>query len=206
MSSAPIHPLSARSSPSRRIRLPSLALRRPSFFGDRVSDSPPDFWMPVNQEPYARGDSSILHHSDQNWLYPLGRVRPGTNIAALQAEAFRWRCAIGSTRAPLIPITAVRPSSPSSMCRSCPAAAASRAMQQETGSGLKMLMILSSVVLLIACANIANLVLARSTTQRGDIAVRMALGAGRSPRHPSDRHRKCPAQLHRRARGPGRCL
>ena len=53
-------------------------------------------------------------------------------------------------------------------------------MQQETGTGLKMLMILSSVVLIIACANIANLVLARSTTRRGDVAVRMAMGAGRT--------------------------
>jgi len=56
------------------------------FFGDRVSDSPPDFWMPLQMEPYVRGPSAILHHQESNWLYPLGRVRAGTNIGALQAK------------------------------------------------------------------------------------------------------------------------
>jgi macrolide transport system ATP-binding/permease protein len=150
-----------------------------SFFGDRISENPPDFWMPVNQEPYARGESSILHHPEQNWLYPLGRVRPGTNIAALQqklsAALRNWLY----TR----PVYTQHGGSsliPKQHVMIVPGGGGIQSMQQETGKGLKMLMILSSVVLLIACANIANLVLARSTTQRGDIAVRMALGAGRS--------------------------
>ncbi len=151
----------------------------PSFFGDRVSDSPPDFWMAVNQEPYARGESTILHHAESNWLYPLGRVRPGTSIPALQAKlsaALRnWlqtRPAYtehgGAAIIPKQHVTVV------------PGGGGIQSMQQQTGTGLRMLMILSSVVLVIACANIANLVLARSTTRRGDVAVRMALGAGRT--------------------------
>jgi predicted permease len=151
----------------------------PSFFGDRVSDSPPDFWMAVNQEPYARGDSTILHHAEQNWLYPLGRVRPGTSIPALQAKLSAALRNWLETRsvytehggAAIIPRQHVVV---------VPGGGGIQTMQQQTGTGLRMLMILSSVVLVIACANIANLVLARSTTRRGDIAVRMALGAGRA--------------------------
>jgi macrolide transport system ATP-binding/permease protein len=151
----------------------------PSFFGDRVSDSPPDFWMAVNQEPYARGESTILHHAESNWLYPLGRVRPGTSIPALQAKlsaALRnWLATRpaytehgGAAIIPKQHVTVV------------PGGGGIQSMQQQTGTGLRMLMILSSVVLVIACANIANLVLARSTTRRGDVGVRMALGAGRT--------------------------
>lgn len=150
----------------------------PPFFGDRVSDSPPDFWLPVNQEPYARGEGSILHHAELNWLYPIGRVRQGANIPALQAKlsaALRnWMKTMpvytdhgGAAEIPKQHVVVV------------PGGGGIQNMQQETGTGLKMLMILSSVVLIIACANIANLLLARSTTRHGDIAVRMAMGAGR---------------------------
>ncbi|MFZ0418567.1 MAG: ABC transporter permease [Candidatus Sulfotelmatobacter sp.] len=151
----------------------------PGFFGDRVSDRPPAFWMPLATEPYVQGSNSILHHADSNWLYPLGRVRPGTNVSVLQAKlsvALRQWLATrltytdngGAAEIPKQYVTIV------------PGGGGIQNLQQQAGKGLKMLMILSSFVLLIACANIANLLLARATTRRADMAVRTALGAGRS--------------------------
>jgi predicted permease len=156
-----------------------IGIAPPGFFGDRVTDVPADFWMPLLSEPYLRGTSAILHHPDSNWLYALGRVRSGTNIGALQSklsQALRnWLYTRpvytdhgGSTIIPKQHVVIV------------PGGGGIQSLQQETGLGLKMLMVLSAFVLLIACANIANLLLARGTARRADIAVRMAMGAGRT--------------------------
>jgi macrolide transport system ATP-binding/permease protein len=150
----------------------------PGFFGDRISPFPPDMWLPLASEPVMEGANSTLLQPDTAWLYAMGRLRPGVNLGSLQSKLSTVMRQWMGTRAAftarggaaLIPKQHVVLS---------PAGGGIQKIQQQTGTGLRMLMFLSSVVLLITCANIANLMLVRSMAQRHDIAVRIGLGATR---------------------------
>ena len=155
-----------------------IGITPPGFFGDRVTDSPPALWMPLHTEPYVEAGDAVLDNAESHWLYLLGRVHQGTSIPALQSKltaALRqWIMSrpdmIANGGAALVPRMHVVLT---------PGGGGIQRLQNQAGMGLKMLMALSTFVLLIACANIANLMLARTTTRRADIALRTALGAGR---------------------------
>jgi predicted permease len=149
------------------------------FFGDRVNDNPPEIWLPLATEPLIAGPGSILHHPDSNWLYAVGRLRPGTAIEPLQAKLSAALRQWLATR-PLYSANGGSSEIAKQHVVIVPGGGGIQNLQQQTGAGLKMLMVLSSVVLLIACANIANLLLARGTARRSSVSIRMAMGASRS--------------------------
>ena len=63
-----------------------VGIAAPGFFGDRIRSNPPELWIPLAMEPLVLGKTSILHVPESNWLYVLGRVKPGVNTEVLQGK------------------------------------------------------------------------------------------------------------------------
>ena len=151
----------------------------PGFFGDRVHEDPPALWIPLADEPLIEREGSILHQPESNWLYAVGRLKPGVNLQSLQARlSGALRQWLSSQRA--YTINGNDTQIPRQHVILTPAGGGIQNLQQQAGAGLRLLMAVAGLVLLVACANVANLLLAKGATRRADTSIRMALGAARA--------------------------
>jgi predicted permease len=156
-----------------------LGVIEPGFTGVDVGNAK-DLYIPLCAEKIIHGETSMLDQRSAWWLRVIARPKPG--ISASQATA-RLK-----TLAPAVFEATVPPNWKAdgqadyrkNTFDTQPAANGLSNLRRQYQQALMILMAIVGAVLLIACANVANLLLARSAARQREIAIRMALGSGRA--------------------------
>ena len=146
------------------------------FFGTTVGDSP-DIWVPLSmEEQVPPGFNGLTNRMFQS-LYLIGRLKPGTSVEQAGAETNLLFKQVLQEYSGAQPSEKRLQNIQQARIELTPAGRGLSELRREFSLPLKILMIVVGVVLLIACANIANLLMARAAARVQEFTIRVALGA-----------------------------
>lgn len=150
-----------------RQRFTVIGVAAPDFQGAEMTI--PDVWIPVTMQPALMPENKFLEVADCSWLNVVGRLKDGVSLPQLQAEMQLVAAQMDHNNPGRKTTVNVMPGSYLNFPE-----------VRSEGTPIAILVMAAvGLVLLIACANVSNLMLARSATRRKEIAVRLALGASR---------------------------
>jgi predicted permease len=153
----------------------------PGFFGETLRSDPPEMFIPLEQEPLLMGTGTLLDKPN-SWLRVIGRLRPGATTAGTAVRFTTilrsWLVTDLGAEFPQF-LSQIKAMLPKQNVNVVPAGSGVAEMKGGYEQSLRILFAVCGLVLLIACANIANLLLARASARRAHTSLRLAMGAPR---------------------------